>query len=123
MRELLKKPKGTFSDDAHTLLHPLRFDLINFIAEKPRYVNEIAKALGQKRRLVNHHLEVLEAYGFVTSRRALSKDPQSISRGQPTWRKPDRFFSTCQLLDEATNRLDKGGITSPDAGLIAEIEA
>jgi hypothetical protein len=29
MSEHLKKPKGTFMDDAHTLLHPIRFDLIN----------------------------------------------------------------------------------------------
>jgi predicted transcriptional regulator len=52
MSEQLKKPKGTFMDDAHTLLHPIRFDLINLLAEKPQYINELAKALGQERRLV-----------------------------------------------------------------------
>jgi predicted ArsR family transcriptional regulator len=81
MSEQPKKPKGTFIDDAHTLLHPIRFELIELLAEKPRHINELAKALGQERRLVTHHLEILEAYGFVTSKRVLSEEPMSLGRG------------------------------------------
>ena len=81
MSEQLKKPKGTFMDDAHTLFHPIRFELTELLAEKPGYINELAKALGLERRLVTHHLEILEAYGFVTSKRALSEDPQPVGKG------------------------------------------
>jgi predicted ArsR family transcriptional regulator len=77
-----KKPKKDLMDDAHTLMHPIRFQLVELIgAEGQLYIKELAKALGEDRRLVSHHLEILEDYGFVTSRRELSEKPGSVGRG------------------------------------------
>jgi DNA-binding transcriptional ArsR family regulator len=60
-----KIPKKDFVDDAHTLMHPIRFQLVErFGAEGQLYINELAKALGEERRLVSHHLDVLEDYGL-----------------------------------------------------------
>ena len=77
-----KIPKKDFMDDAHTLTHPIRFQLVELLrAEGQLYINELAKALGEERRLVSHHLDILEDYGFVTSRRELSEKPGTIGRG------------------------------------------
>jgi predicted transcriptional regulator len=97
MSEQLKKPKGAFIDDAHTLLHPVRFGLINLLVEKPRYINEIAKALGQERRLVTHHLEILEAYGFVTSKRTLSEEPRALGKGLKIYQVTDKVAEVKRL--------------------------
>jgi predicted transcriptional regulator len=97
MSEQLKKPKGTFIDDAHTLLHPIRFELINLLVEKPRYINEIAKALGEERRLVTHHLEILEVYGFVTSKRALSEEPRALGKGLKIYQVTDKVAEVKRL--------------------------
>jgi predicted ArsR family transcriptional regulator len=77
-----KIPKKDFMDDAHTLMHPIRFQLVELLgAEGQLYINELAKALGEKRRLVSHHLDVLEDYGFVVSRYEISEKPGTIGRG------------------------------------------
>ena len=85
-------------DDAHTLLQPLRYDLVNLLAEKPMYINELAKALGEERRLVTHHLEILEAYGFVTSKRALSEDPQPVGKGLKIYQATDKVAEVKKKL-------------------------
>jgi predicted ArsR family transcriptional regulator len=93
-----KKPKGSFMDDAYTLLQPIRFELINLLTEKPQHVNGLAKALGQERRLVAQHLEVLEAYGFVTSKRALSEEPSSLGRGLLIYQVTDKVAEVKKKL-------------------------
>ncbi len=40
--------------DMHALLHPIRFRIVELVAKKPMYINEISKALGEERRLVSH---------------------------------------------------------------------
>jgi DNA-binding transcriptional ArsR family regulator len=63
-------------------MHPIRFQLVELLhLEGPLYINELAKALGEERRLVSHHLEILEDYGFVERRRELSEKPGTIGRG------------------------------------------
>jgi predicted transcriptional regulator len=73
----MKKLKGAFLDDAHTLLHPIRFRIVELLAEKPMHINEISKALGEERRLVSYHLHTLEEYGFVSSKYEISEHPKS----------------------------------------------
>ena len=69
-------------DDAQTLMHPIRFQLVELLgAEGQLYIKELAKALGEDRRLVSHHLDVLEDYGFVKSRYEISEKPESVGRG------------------------------------------
>lgn len=70
------KLEGRVLEEAHILLHPIRFRIVELLAEGPKYVNELAKALGEERRLVSYHLLTLEAYGFVLSRYEISEDPK-----------------------------------------------
>jgi len=98
MSNQLKKPKGTFMDDASTLLQPIRFELIKLLAEKPQHVNRLAKALGKERRVVAQHLEILEAYGFVTSKRALSEEPESLGRCLKIYQATDKVAEVNKKL-------------------------
>ncbi len=69
--------KDSLVRDAHVLLHPIRFWIAELLAEKPMHINEIAKAMGEERRLVSYHLLTLEEYGFVSSKYELSEHPKS----------------------------------------------
>ncbi len=53
--------------DIHALLHPIRFRIVELLAEKPMHINEISNALREERRLVSYHLLTLEEYGFLSS--------------------------------------------------------
>ena len=63
--------------DAHVLLHPIRFRIVELLAEKPIHINGISKAMGEERRLVSYHLLTLEEYGFVNSKYEISESPKS----------------------------------------------
>ena len=63
--------------DAHVLLHPIRFRIIELLAEKPMHINGISKAMGEERRLVSYHLLTLEECGFVNSKYEISEAPKS----------------------------------------------
>lgn len=63
--------------DVHVLLHPIRYRIVERIAEKPMYINEISKTLGEERRLVSYHLLTLEEYGFLNSKYEISEDANS----------------------------------------------
>ena len=64
-------------EEAHVLLHPIRFRILEQLMEKPLHINGISKALGAERRLISYHLLMLEDYGFVNSRYELSEAPMS----------------------------------------------
>ena len=70
----IKKPKGDFLDDVYTLLHPMRFRIVKLLAEKPMNITEISKAMGEDGRPVatNYNLNILEEYGFVSSKYEIS---------------------------------------------------
>jgi DNA-binding transcriptional ArsR family regulator len=63
--------------DAHVLLHPVRFKIVELLMEKPMHINEVSKAMGEERRLVSYHLLTLEEHGFVNSRYEISEQPKS----------------------------------------------
>lgn len=63
--------------DAHVLLHPIRFRVVQLLAQGPRHINGISKALGEERRLVSYHLITLEEFGFVESKYEISENPKS----------------------------------------------
>ena len=69
--------KDSLVMDAHVLFHPIRFRIAELLAEKPRYINELSKALGEDRRHVSYHLGTLEEYGFVSSKYEISDHPKS----------------------------------------------
>lgn len=71
------KLKEELVKDAHVLLHPIRFRVVEILAEKPMHINEIAKAMGEERRLVTYHLAMLEESGFLTSKYEISEEKKS----------------------------------------------
>jgi len=63
--------------DAHLLLHPIRFRIIELLMENPLHINGISKAMGEERRLISYHLLTLEEHGFVDSKYEISESPKS----------------------------------------------
>ncbi len=63
--------------DAHVLLHPIRFRIIELLMENPLHINGISKAMGEERRLISYHLLTLEEHGFVNSKYEISESPKS----------------------------------------------
>jgi predicted transcriptional regulator len=63
--------------DAHVLLHPIRFRIIELLMENPLHINGISKAMGEERRLISYHLLTLEEHGFVNSTYEISEAPKS----------------------------------------------
>jgi DNA-binding transcriptional ArsR family regulator len=52
-------------EDSHIFLHPVRYRLIELLAEQPRHINALSSALGLERRLVTYHLATLEERGLL----------------------------------------------------------
>jgi len=63
--------------DVHMLLHPVRYRIVELLAEKPMHISGISKALGEERRLVSYHLLTLEEHGFLRSNYEISEQPKS----------------------------------------------
>jgi DNA-binding transcriptional ArsR family regulator len=63
--------------DAHVLLHPIRYRIVELLVEKPMHINLISKVMGEERRLVSYHLLALEERGFVNSKYEISESPKS----------------------------------------------
>ncbi|RZN38054.1 MAG: ArsR family transcriptional regulator [Methanophagales archaeon ANME-1-THS] len=72
----MMKIEDRLVEEAHVLLHPIRFRIVELLAETPMYVNEIAKAMGEERRLVSYYLLTLEEYGFVSSKYEILERPK-----------------------------------------------
>ncbi len=64
-------------EDSHIFLHPIRYRLMELIAEKPVHINALSKALTMERRLVSYHHAALEDRGFVTSKYEISEEPRA----------------------------------------------
>jgi ArsR family transcriptional regulator len=69
--------KDSLVMDAHVLFHPIRFRIVELLAERQMYINELSNALGEDRRHVSYHLRTLEEYGFVSSKYEISDHPKS----------------------------------------------
>jgi len=86
--------------DVHVLLHPIRYMIVELLAEKPMYINEISKALGEERRLVSYHLLTLEEHGFLNSNYEISKDAKSKG-------KAIRKYRVMGKVEEVTSELKR----------------
>ena len=73
----MMKIEDRLVEEAHVLLNPIGFRIVELLAEKPMYISEIAKVMGEERRLVSYHLLTLEEYGFVSSKYEISEHPKS----------------------------------------------
>jgi len=96
----MTKIEDNLLKDAHALLHPIRFRIVELIAEKPMYINEISKALGEERRLVSYHLLTLEEYGFLSSKYEISEDANSKG-------KAIRKYSMTEKVEKVISELKK----------------
>ncbi len=73
----MMKMDDTLIKEAHVLVHPIRFRIVELLTQKPMHVSEISKTLGQERRLISYHLDTLAEYGFVDSKHEISEHPKS----------------------------------------------
>ncbi len=71
------KLKEELVEDAHVFFHPVRFRIVELLAEKTMHINAISIALGEERRLVSYHLDMLEGHGFLTSKYVISEEKKS----------------------------------------------
>jgi DNA-binding transcriptional ArsR family regulator len=69
--------EDTLVKEAHVLLHPIRFRIVELLIKEPLHINAISKAMGEERRLVSYHLMSLEEAGFVDSKYEISEAPKS----------------------------------------------
>ncbi len=54
-------------EDAHVLMHPIRYRIVELLTGKPMHIDWISRALDVKRGLVAYHLLKLKERGFVKS--------------------------------------------------------
>ena len=85
-----KETKDELLEDAHTLLHPIRFRIVELLEEKSMHINAISKALDEERRLVSYHLTVLEDSGFLTSKYEISNEKKSKGRALRIYKVTDK---------------------------------
>jgi predicted transcriptional regulator len=86
--------------EAHVILHPIRFRIVELLSEKPMHVSEISKTLGEERRLISYHLDTLEEYGFVTSKHEISEHPKSKGKAL-------RIYWTTAKVGEVISKIKK----------------
>ncbi len=89
--------------EVHMLLHPMRYRILELLAEKPMHINEISKALREERRLISYHLVTLEEYGFLNSNYEISEQPKSKGKAVKKYRMTEKveeviWSSTVALL-------------------------
>ena len=73
----MKQLEEQLIKEAHVLVHPMRFRIVELLRENPLYINSISKALGEERRLVSYHLQILEGDGFLSSEYEISEQEKS----------------------------------------------
>lgn len=81
-------------------MHPIRFRIVELLAEKPMHINEMSKVLGEERRLVSYHLLTLEEYGFLSSNYEISELPKSKG-------KAIRKYRVTEKLDEVISEFKR----------------
>lgn len=88
--------------EVHTLLHPIRFRIVELLVEKPMHINEMSKVLGEERRLVSYHLLALEEYGFLSSNYEISELPKSKGKALRKYRVTEKVE---EVISEFKRRL------------------
>ncbi|MBC8522017.1 MAG: winged helix-turn-helix transcriptional regulator [Methanomicrobia archaeon] len=86
--------------EVRVLLHPIRYRIVELLAEKPMHINGISNKLGEDRRLVSYHLLTLEEHGFLSSNYEISE--LSKSKG-----KAIRKYEVTEKVKEVSSELKK----------------
>ena len=87
--------------ESHILLHPIRFRLVEMLTQKPMFINELSKAIGEERRLVSYHLRTLEDYGFVSSRYEISEEKKSKGKALRRYWVTDKVEQVKRMIKES----------------------
>jgi len=87
-------------EDAHVLMHPIRYRIVELLAEKPRHINAVSSARGMEGRLITSHLATLEEHRFVTSKYEISEAGEL--KGKAT-----RVYTVTDKMGEVKARLKK----------------
>ncbi len=96
----MTKMDDTLVKEAHVLLHPIRFRIVELLTEKPLHINAISKAMSEERRLVSYHLDTLEEHGFLASKYEISEQPKSKG-------KAIRIYWTTDKVKAVINEIKK----------------
>ena len=86
----------------HVLLHPVRYRLMELLAEQPMHINAISIAMGMERRLVSYHLQTLEESGFVSSKYEISEQPKLKGKALRVYTATDKI---ARVLSELKKQL------------------
>jgi DNA-binding transcriptional ArsR family regulator len=85
-----KQLEAALLEDSPIFLHPIRYRLVELLAEKPMHINAISIALGLERRLVAYHLATFEEHGFVTSKYEISEEHRSKGKAIRLYKATDK---------------------------------
>ena len=96
------KVEDSLVKDAHVLLHPIRYRIVELLVEKSMHINQISKAMGEERRLVSYHLLALEECGFVNSKYEISESPKSKGKAIRNYWVTDKVD---KVIEEVKNKL------------------
>ncbi|MBE0516820.1 MAG: winged helix-turn-helix transcriptional regulator [Methanophagales archaeon] len=86
--------------EAHILLHPIRYRIVELLAEKPMHINEISRVMGDERRFVTYHLRLLEECGFLSSKYKISPEKKSKGKSLKIYKTTERVEQTISKLRE-----------------------
>jgi len=83
-----------------TMLHPVRWKILTVLKAKgiEMYIDQIADAVNEDRRLVSFHLGTLQELGFVESEFKVVQEPRSKG-------KAGRFFKLTPKFDKVRSDL------------------
>jgi DNA-binding transcriptional ArsR family regulator len=93
--------EGELLEDSHIFLHPVRYRLMELLAEKPMHISELSRAMSEERRLVAYPLATLEERGFVTSKYEISEEPKTKGKAL-------RVYTVTDKVAELKAKLKKG---------------
>jgi predicted ArsR family transcriptional regulator len=82
-------------------LHPIRWKILNTLsAGTPLYIDAIAKAINEERRLVSFHLVTLQESGYLESEFKIVQEPHSKG-------KAGRFFKITPKFAQVKTQLSE----------------
>jgi DNA-binding transcriptional ArsR family regulator len=98
----MMKMDDTLVKEAHVLLHPIRYRIVELLSENPLHINAISKAMASERRLISYHLDTLEEHGFLTSKYEISEQPKSKGKAIRIYKTTDKVKA---VVDEIKKSL------------------
>ena len=97
----MMKMDDTLVKEAHVLLHPIRYRIVELLSEKPLHINAISKAMGSERRLISYHLDTLEEHGFLTSKYEISELPKSKGKAIRIYKTTDKVKAVIDQIKKS----------------------